>query len=259
MALVSIITPSYNSALLIVSTIQSVISQTFTDWEMIVVDDCSKDNSVEVIQSFVDFESRIKLIKLTENSGAAVARNTAIEAAQGRYIAFLDSDDVWLPYKLEKQIDFMLSNNYSFAYSAYGKINENNKVIGNVSVPTKVSYESLLKVNSIGCSTAIYDMSFFGKVYMPLIRKRQDLGLWLKLLKQTEYAFGIDETLAQYRLRPDSISANKIDAAKFTWHLYRNVENISLIKASYYFSHYAINGVLRTKFPRFTKLLGILK
>ncbi len=259
MPLVSIITPSYNSALLITSTVQSVILQTFTDWEMIIVDDCSKDNSIEVIQSFVDCEPRIKLIQLTENSGAAVARNRAIEAAKGRYIAFLDSDDVWLPYKLEKQIDFMMSNNYSFTYSAYEKINDGNKVIGNINVPTEASYESLLKVNSIGCLTAIYDTKFFGKVYMPLIRKRQDLGLWLKLLKQTESAFGIDEILAQYRIRPDSISANKTDAAKFTWHLYRNIENLSLIKASYFFSHYAVNGLLRTKLPHTAKFLGILK
>lgn len=259
MPLVSIITPSYNSALLIPDTIQSVILQTFGDWEMIIVDDCSRDSSVEVIQSFVDYESRIKLIRLEENSGAAVARNVAIEAAQGRYIAFLDSDDVWLPHKLEKQIDFMMSNNYSFTYSAYEKINDSNEVIGTISIPTKASYESVLKINSISCLTAIYDTNFFGKVYMPLIRKRQDLGLWLKLLKQTETAFGIDEILAQYRIRPDSISANKIDAAKFTWHLYRHIENLSMIKASYFFSHYAVNGLLRTKFPHTAKFLGVLK
>lgn len=259
MPLVSIITPSYNSALLIITTIQSVISQTFTDWEMIIVDDSSEDNSVKVIQSFVNNEPRIKLIKLTENSGAAVARNRAIEEAQGRYIAFLDSDDIWLPYKLEKQISFMVRNNYSFTYSAYDKVDVNNKVLGHVGIPKKVSYQSLLKVCSIGCLTAIYDTNFFGKVYMPLIRKRQDLGLWLKLLKSTEYAFGIDETLAQHRIRSDSISANKIDAAKFTWCLYRDVEKLNLIKTSYFFSHYAVNGLLRNNFPRTAQFLGVLK
>ena len=210
MPLVSIITPSYNSALLIVPTIKSVISQSVGNWEMIIVDDCSSDNSVEVIQSFVERDPRIKLIQLSENSGAAVARNTAIEAAQGRYIAFLDSDDAWLPNKLEKQIAFMQENNYPFTYAAYDKVNESDEVFGHVGVPSKVAYSDLLKSCSIGCLTAIYDTEYFGKVYMPLIRKRQDLGLWLKLLKKTKYAYGLNETLGLYKVRSDSISANKL-------------------------------------------------
>lgn len=256
---ISIITPSYNSSLLISNTIKSVLAQTVTDWEMIIVDDCSSDNSVDVIQSFVDQDPRIKLIQLSENSGAAVARNAAIEAAQGRYIAFLDSDDRWLPNKLEKQLAFMCENSYSFTYAAYDKINPGGEVLGQVGVPDKVTYNDLLKSNSIGCLTAIYDTEFFGKVYMPLIRKRQDLGLWLRLLKKTKYAYGLNEPLGQYCVRPDSISANKVNAAKFTWRLYRDVEKLNLVTASYFFSHYVVRGFLRTRYPRVARFLGILK
>ena len=259
MPLISIITPSHNASQFISETIRSVLNQSFSDWEMIIVDDCSADNSVEVIRAFVEQDSRIKLIRLSVNSGAAVARNTAIEAAQGRYIAFLDSDDLWLPDKLEKQLAFMQVDNYPFAYTAYDKIDENGQVFGHIGVPDKVCYSDLLKMCSIGCLTAIYDTEYFGKVTMPLIRKRQDLGLWLKLLKKTDYAYGLNETLAQYRVRTDSISANKANAAKFTWRLYSEVEGLSLIKASYYFSHYAVRGLLRTKAPGLAKLLGVLK
>ena len=255
----SIITPSHNSTQFISATIQSVLNQSISDWELIIVDDCSSDNSVEVVQSFVERDSRIKLIQLSENSGAAVARNRAIEAAQGRYIAFLDSDDLWLPGKLEKQLAFMQANNYPFTYAAYDKIDENGQVFGHIGVPDRVCYSDLLKTCSIGCLTAIYDTEYFGKVTMPLIRKRQDLGLWLKLLKKTEYAYGLNETLAQYRVRTDSISANKANAAKFTWRLYREVEGLNLLKASYYFSHYAVRGLLRTKAPGLARRLGVLK
>ncbi|AHF01125.1 glycosyl transferase [Thiomicrospira aerophila AL3] len=259
MSIVSIITPSHNSTQFISETIQSVLSQSISDWEMIIVDDCSTDKSVEVIQSFVEQDSRIKLIRLSVNSGAAVARNTAIEAAQGRYIAFLDSDDLWLPDKLEKQLAFMQVDNYPFTYAAYDKIDENGQVFGLIGVPDRVCYSDLLKMCSIGCLTAIYDTEYFGKVTMPLIRKRQDFGLWLKLLKKTEYAYGLNETLAQYRVRTDSISANKANAAKFTWRLYREVEGMNVFKASYYFSHYAVRGLLRTKAPGLARMLGVLK
>lgn len=257
--MISIITPSYNCSRYISATIQSVMSQTRTDWEMIIVDDCSTDNSVKVIKSFADIEPRIKLIQLEQNSGAAVARNTAIESANGRFIAFLDSDDSWSPYKLEKQIDYMKENDFSFTFTSYDKQDEIGTTLGQVGVPYKVCYSDLLKVCSIGCLTVIYDTQFFGKVYMPLIRKRQDLGLWLKLLKMTHYAYGINEVLASYTIREDSISANKRKAASYTWALYRKVERLPLITASYYFLHYAANGVLRTKFPRLAKSLGVLR
>lgn len=258
MPLVSIITPSYNAEKYLARTIESVLGQTFQDWEMIIVDDQSPDNANQLIEQYCQQDSRIKLLHLEKNSGAAVARNTAIKAAQGRYIAFLDSDDQWLPMKLEKQIFFMQKRNLAFSYTAYEKLNELGGFAGKVSVPEKVGYTDILKTNHIGCLTAIYDTKQLGKVYMPLIRKRQDLGLWLKILKHTPYAYGLNEVLAQYQLRSDSISANKRVAAQYTWRLYREVEKLNLAKAMYYFSHNAVNGVLRTKFPRLAKVLGFL-
>ncbi|ART78828.1 MULTISPECIES: glycosyltransferase family 2 protein [Oceanisphaera] len=256
---VTVVTAVYNSEKYITKSIDSVLDQSYVNWELILVDDKSNDLSVEIIRSYVELDPRIKLIELTENLGAAVVRNKAIERAQGRYIAFLDSDDVWLPNKLEKQISFMQKNNYPFTFGAYDKINESDEIFGHLGVPSKVSYYDLLKSSSIGCLTAIYDTEYFGKVYMPLIRKRQDLGLWLKLLKKTDFAYGLNETLGIYKVRQDSISASKKNAALFTWRLYRDVEKLNLIKASYYFSQYAIRGLLRTKHPDLARFLGFLK
>lgn len=259
MSYVSIITPSYNSCEFITEMIESVINQTFADWEMIIVDDCSTDNSVSVIKSCIEKEPRIKLIQLKENSGAAVARNTAIEAAQGRYIAFLDSDDLWLPDKLEKQLAFMQANDYPFSYTAYDKIDENGQVFVHIGVPNRVSYSELLKTCSIGCLTVIYDTQYFGKEYMPTNTKREDFATWLLLLKKTEYAYGLIESLAQYRVYETQTSAKKAKMAKENWRLYREVEKLNLVKASYYFSHYAVRGLLRTKAPSLARLLGVLK
>lgn len=258
MIIASIITPSHNCAPFISETICSVLNQSFSDWEMIVVDDCSTDESVEVIQSFVEQDSRIRLIQLSKNTGAAVARNTAIEAANGRYIAFLDSDDLWLPNKLETQLQFMQDKDIAFSYSAYEKVDEQGQPLGLMGVPDKVNYDQLLKCCVIGCLTAIYDTHKLGKVYMPLIRKRQDFGLWLRLLSKVDYAYGIQQPLAQYRVRSGSISSKKSNAAAYTWRLYREVEQLNLLKASYYFSHYAVRGVLRTKFPSLARKLHIL-
>lgn len=244
---VSVICPSYNSSPYIRGTLESLQAQTFENWEMLIVDDCSTDNSVEIIQEFAKRDDRIKLIKLEKNSGAAVARNKAIEVAQGRYIAFLDSDDLWLPNKLEKQIEFMQQNSVPFSYSAYQQIDEAGNFLKEMSVPKKVSYHDILKSNSIGCLTAIYDTDYFGKVYMPLIRKRQDLGLWLKLLEMSDYAYGLQENLAQYRVHSNSISANKLSAANYQWQLYREVLGFNFFKSTYYFMHYAVKGFIKTK------------
>lgn len=258
MATISIITPLYNCSVFLDKTIQSVLAQTFQDWEMIMVDDCSTDNSMAIAQQYAALEKRIKVVKLNENSGAAVARNTAIEISLGRYIAFLDSDDQWLPNKLEVQLQFMQKKDVAFTYAAYEKINAEGESVGVVGVPEKVNYNDLLKVCSIGCLTAMYDTKKLGKVYMPLIRKRQDLGLWLRILKKESHAYGVQQVLGRYQLRSDSISANKRSAAQFTWRLYRDVEKLNLVVASYYFAHYALNGVLRTKLPRFARFWGRL-
>lgn len=258
MTVFSIITPSYNSYLSISATIRSVLSQSFTDWEMIIVDDCSSDNSVEVIQSFVEHDSRIKLIHLTENSGAAVARNKAIEAATGRFIAFLDSDDLWHPEKLERQIKFMTDKDIAFSFSAYEKIDENGIQFDVVGAPEKINYKQLLKTNVIGCLTAMYDIEKLGKIYMPVNTKREDFATWLAILKKIDYAYGMTDALAQYRVHASQGSAKKTKMAKENWRLYRDIEQLSFFKSVYYFSHYAVRGALRTKFPYLARRLGVL-
>lgn len=256
---VSIITPVHNAEKFILATINSVRSQTVNYWQLIIIDDFSSDNTLKILESFMSIDSRIKLVRLDHNVGAAVARNKGIEVSKGRYIAFLDSDDQWLPNKLEKQILFMEKHQYSFTYTAYNKINEQGELLGSMGIPDKVAYFDLLKTNSIGCLTAIYDTKSFGKIYMPLIRKRQDFGLWLKLLKKTEFAYGLNENLALYRVRGDSISSNKLNTAGYTWRLFREVEKLSLLKSVYYFMHYAIRAVLRSKFPKLAVKLGVLQ
>jgi glycosyltransferase involved in cell wall biosynthesis len=256
--LVSIITPSYNSAKFIGKTIESVLDQIYQNWEMIIVDDVSPDNSNEIIEEYCKKDTRIKLIKLEQNSGAAVARNRAIKEARGRYIAFLDADDMWKSEKLEKQIKFMEKNNYSFTYTAYEKVVENGVVSGSVGVPAKVSYSELLKTCVIGCLTAIYDVEKLGKVYMPTNTKREDFATWLNVLKKIDFAYGIKENLAQYRVYENQSSGKKAKMAKENWKLYREIEKLNLLKACYYFSHYAVRGVLRTKFPKIARFIGFL-
>ena len=241
--LVSIIMPSYNSEKFISKTIESVINQTYERWEIIIVDDCSPDNSNQIIEKYCKNDSRIKLIKLEQNSGPAVARNRAIEEAKGRYIAFLDADDLWLPEKLEKQLEFMQKNNMAFTYSGYKLVDEDDNALG-VFIPRKeLTYEDILKTNDIGCLTAIYDVQKLGKIYMPNILKRQDYGLWLKILKQIGKTKGIVEPLAVYRIRKNSVSSNKLKAAKYQWKIYREVEKLNIFISSYYFIHYIWNGV----------------
>ena len=241
--LISIITPSYKSKRFISQTIKSVLSQTYENWEMIIVDDVSPDDSNEIIEKYCKQDSRIKLIKLEKNSGPAVARNRAIEKAKGRYIAFLDADDLWLPEKLEQQLSFMKENNLSFTYSAYKLIDEEDSDLGVFIPPMQASYSSILKTNPIGCLTAIYDTKKLGKIYMPNILKRQDYGLWLNILKQINTTKGILEPLAVYRIRKNSVSSNKLKAASYQWKIYREVEKLNLFKSFYYFVNYIYYGL----------------
>ena len=244
---VTIIMPSYNSEKFIIESVESVLVQTYSNWELIIVDDCSPDDSNKIITKYVDNDSRIKLIKLQKNSGPAVARNTAIEVASGRYIAFLDSDDVWLPNKLETQINFMHDNDLAFTYSSYRLVGEDNEHLGVFITKDKISYFDMLKTCSVGCLTAIYDTEKIGKQYMPLILKRQDYGLWLKILKLIGETRGILEPLATYRIRKNSVSSNKVKAAKYQWKIYREIEKLSFLKSLYYFAFYAYNGITKYK------------
>ncbi|MGE7367137.1 glycosyltransferase family 2 protein [Desemzia incerta] len=242
---VSVITPVYNAEKYIESTINSVRNQSFTSFEMILVDDCSTDNSRIIIEKIIEKDSRIKYILLEKNSGAAVARNTGIKASKGRYIAFLDSDDVWKNNKLEQQINFMEQNNYAFTYTAFETITENGKTIQDkVLVPESLNYVGLLKNTAIACSTVIIDRSVAGDFNMPLVRKGQDTATWLKLLKgPIENAYGLNNVLSSYRKVKGSISDDKLSALKRTWNTYRNIEKLPLPKAIYYFIWYVWNAI----------------
>ncbi len=246
--LVSVITPSFNTARFIGAAIESVIAQTYTNWEMIIVDDHSSDGSIEIIEKYSSKDSRIKLIRLDKNHGPAIARNKAIQESKGRFIAFLDSDDLWKRNKLERQISYMIQHNASFTFSAYQRIDELGNPIGDViEVPERVTYNDLLKSCVVGCLTAVYDSKKIGKVYMPVIRKAQDYALWLKILKMGEIGYGIQENLAYYRIRPHSISRNKMVKAFYQWHIYRKVEKLSFHKSLYYMGHYGYYGLKKMK------------
>lgn len=246
--LVSIITPLYNTENYISKTIESVLNQTYQNWEMIIVDDCSSDNGPDIVKKYQKKDGRIRLIQLDKNSGGAIARNRAIEKAKGRFIAFLDSDDLWHPEKLEKQIDFMKRNDYPFTFTKYQLITEDGKLLNKfIEVPKKINYRKALLFNPIGCLTVIYDSKKMGKVYMPLIKKRQDYGLWLKILKMGYYGYGLNETLAYYRLRKNSLSANKFSLIKYQWKLYRDIENLSLVESIFYLGSVILTKILRIK------------
>jgi len=245
--LVSIITPCHNSSEFVAQTIDSVLAQTYENWEMILVDDGSTDNTVQIIEEYMKKDSRIRLIKLEKNCEPAVARNRAIEEARGRYIAFLDSDDIWLPEKLEKQLTFMRKNCIDVCYSSYYIIDERGLEKGLFITKEKATYRDLLKTCYIGNLTAIYDAGKLGKQYMEDVG-HQDYTLWLKILKSGATARGILEPLAKYRLRSRSISSNKIKAARWQWYIYRRIENLSLHRSIYYFVHYTYNGSIKHLF-----------
>jgi len=241
--LVSIITPSYNSAQFIEATIKSVQEQTHTNWEMLITDDGSSDNSTEIISKITQTDDRIKLFKIN-NSGPGIARNNSIKNAKGNYLAFLDSDDLWFPKFLSISLS-KIKNSEGFVFSSYKRCDENTleEAFQDFIVPHKVNYTDILKTNSISCLTAFIDVDKLGKELMPEIMYRQDMGLWLKYLKKIEYAIGIQQPLAIYRIRKKSHSRNKKKLLKPQWYFYRKVENISFLKSIYFMVMWAINGV----------------
>lgn len=241
---VSVITASYNAARFIGETIESVLNQTYTDLELIIVDDCSTDNTEEVVNKYIEKDDRIKFYKLESNSGAAIVRNTAIEKASGRFIAFLDSDDLWDREKLEKQIKFMKENNYGFSFTSYRLMREDGQLIGKeVIAPNYMKYNQLLKNTIIGCLTVVIDREIIGHFRMPLVRAGQDTATWLSILRNGHVAYGLNKVLASYRLVDGSISSNKFKALKRTWNTYRNLEKLNLAKSSYYFVCYTLNAI----------------
>ena len=244
--LVSIITPAYNSAKFIAETIQSVQNQTHENWEMIIVDDGSSDETLAIVQAFIDEDKRIQCYKLEQNSGPAVARNFAIEKAKGAFMTFIDADDIWFPNFIENSIKTIEKTGVSFVFSSYKRSNENLEfVYSDFIVPQKVTYTDILKSNSISCLTAFVDIKTLGKKYMPLIRKRQDMGLWLNYLKVIPFAYGIQETQAIYRIRENSLSRKKSDLIYYQWQFYRAVEQLNIFQSLYYMAHWMYRGFMK--------------
>ena len=242
--LVSIITPVYNAERFLSETIKSVKNQTYENWELLLVDDCSKDNSVSIIKEFQKNDHRIKYIKLEKNSGASVTRNTGIKNAKGRFIAFVDSDDIWESNKLEIQIKYMLDKKLGFTFTSYRYMKENGTKTNKIAkAPNKINYNGLLKNTIIGCSTVVIDRKIIGDFLMPLVKKGQDTATWLMILRSQKYAYGIEEVLVDYRLVGNSLSSNKIKALKRTWNTYRNVEKLNIFKCTYVFCFYVFNAI----------------
>lgn len=247
--LVSIITPSFNSKQYLLETYESIKAQSYSNWEWIVTDDCSSDGTAFLMQRIASIDKRVIFLSNEKNSGAAVSRNLSIGSAKGEFIAFIDSDDLWLPDKLEKQIKFMKSNELDFTFTAYELIDDKSVKLGkqvDTHLRESVTYELMLKKRAtLGCSTVIIRQNAFEDITMPLIRTGQDYALWLKLLRTGVKAYALQDVLTQYRILPNSISRNKFKKAKRQWEIYRAIEKLTLLKSIECFCFYAWRAVFR--------------
>ena len=242
--LVSIIMPNYNGEKYLNTTIESVIGQEYQNWELLFVDDCSTDLSIEIVQSYRD--KRIKIYRNDINQGAAVARNRALEIAQGRWIAFLDSDDVWKKNKLHYQLKFMVEKKIAFSFTPYTVIKGGEFLKEYTPSKDTYDYKTILRHCYIGCSTVIYDREKLGIVYMPIkAKKREDYACWLKILKDGESAFCFHENLTTYNIHSHSVSANKFGVIKYQWNVYRKIERLPLLNSIYYMLNWAYFGFLK--------------
>ena len=244
---VSIIIPVYNAEKFIGKTIESVLNQTYKNWEILIFNDKSKDNSLKIIKKYSEKDKRIKVVDSKENVGVVAARNKLTEIATGEFIAFLDADDYWKQNKLEKQIKFMLKNNALISCTEYTRVTEDEKEINDIIIKEIITYEDMLKNNYLGCLTVIYNANKLGKRYFKEREKNEDYVLWLEIVKETKIIFGLKENLAFYRVLNNSRSSNKIKAAKDRWDVYRKIERLSLFKSIYYFLQYVIRALKKTK------------
>ena len=245
--LVSIITPLYNGEAFVAQTIDSVLTQTYTNWEMIVINDGSRDNSENIVRGYCDTDPRIKLFN-QPNAGSAAARNNGIRRAEGRYIALLDADDLWEPNFLESQLALMKEHNALLVYGAHKRIDANNNECLTPFIPPKhITYTDLLKTCSITCLTGLYDTSKYGKVYLheEFRSLRDDYIYWLEIIKQTGDAWGNQNIIGSYRILGNSVSRNKKKVIKPQFLVYYKVEKLGLIRSLYYLAHWAINGFLK--------------
>lgn len=245
--LVSIIMPAFNCGDYISTAINSVLDQTYKNWEIIVIDDCSTDNTAKIIKEYVKNDSRIKYHRLSQNSGAAVARNKAIDLASGKYIAFLDSDDKWFPEKLYNQINIMKQKNYNFTCTSYSKIDQDGNDINRIiKAKSKQDYNGILKTCP-GNSTVIYNAEKLGKFKIPDIKKRNDYVMWLQVIKKEKYLYGLEEIYSSHRIRTDAISSNKMSLVGYHWKVYRKIEKLSFIKSSYLVCYWVIATMFKLR------------
>lgn len=247
--LVSIIMPSYNAESFIAESIESVLHQTYPNWELIITDDCSSDHTPEIVQSYCEQDSRINFSIAKEHTGIAGTRNQCLSRVKGRLVAFLDNDDLWYPEKLEKQVRFIIENNYSFIYSEYELMNEDGSPKGKtIKTAGVINYDKYLKNTIIGSGTIMIDTNKTGRLLMPDNATSDDMALWCKLLKDGHQAYPMKEVLMKYRVRSNSASANKLKAAKDVWRVYRKQEKLPLFYALTCFCCYAYHAVIKRIF-----------
>lgn len=247
--LVSIITPAYRVESIIQETIDSVLNQTYPNWEMLVADDCSPDNTSAVVVRATVADPRVRLISCKENRGPAAARNAALSEARGRWIAFLDSDDLWLPTKLEETINFAISNASALTFTGFRRISSDGSVTGAyIPVPSQLSYSQLLGNTAIATSTVLVDRWMVDSITMEKVFY-DDFVCWLAILKRGFKAFGLDKDLMRYRVLKNSVSRNKLRSAIEVWKTYREVENLGIVRSTWCFARYAFNAI--NKYRRF--------
>lgn len=244
--LVSIITPAYGTESFIAETIESVIAQTYPHWELLIADDCSPDNLSKIVKKYEEKDHRVKYLKMEKNGGPANARNLALRNAKGRYVAFLDSDDLWHPDKLKKQLAFMQKNDYSFTYTAYQRMKMAGEKYPFINyVPEQITYSGLLKNTCISTLTVILDKSKIEDINMSPGWGYDDYVLWLEILKKGTIAHGLNENLALYRVMEQSVSSNKPRALKWVWQIYRKQQKINTIMSLFYIANFSLNAFLK--------------
>ena len=245
--LVSIIVPVYNADKFIQETINSVLNQTYNNFELLLIEDMSTDKSIEIIKKNIEKDSRIKLITNTKKQGAAGVRNIGIKEAKGRFIAYIDADDYWVKTKLEEQINFMKENNCAFSFTGYEFAHNDLSLTGKkVHVPNKINYKGALKNTTIFTTTVMFDLDKISKeqIYMPKV-KSEDTACWWHILRNGYSAYGLNKILAYYRRSNNTLSSNKIEAIKRIWNLYRKQEHLGILYSIYNFIFWAFNAVKR--------------
>ncbi|NMP14779.1 glycosyltransferase [Thalassotalea sp. Y01] len=246
---VSIIMATYNSSAYVEQTINSIVAQSFSDWELLITDDCSKDNTLKILERIQASDPRVQFNQNERNRGAAVSRNRSLNRAQGRYIAFLDSDDLWLPTKLEQHLQYMQQHQAALSFTSYDIVDQHsqsrNKVVDKADLGW-IDYHQLLKKKAtFGCSTVMVDKQLLGDFRMPLLRTGQDYATWLMLIKRAGKALHLPRVLTRYRITPGSISRNKLKKAKRQWQIYREQEKINIVYSLWCFAFYAFRAVFR--------------